>query len=172
MQKKPERFDSLTVMVADHDAGTRAVLRTLLRSLGIWQMVEVETVDTAKAAFDKDSVDIVICETDLGGQEGGFTLLAHLRNPNFCKDPYVPVIMLVQQGDANRVFKARNAGVHEMIVKPVTAETLLPKLRNLTLSPRPFVEVPTYFGPDRRQRGLRHLASMPDASAEPPAPAR
>ena len=42
----------------------------------------------------------------------------------------------------------------EFICKPVTARTILTRLETVIFNPRPFVETPSYFGPDRRRNTL------------------
>jgi two-component system chemotaxis response regulator CheY len=46
---------------------------------------------------------------------------------------------------------ARDAGVTEFVVKPITAKAILDRIQAVIFGPRPFVKTDGYFGPDRRR---------------------
>jgi DNA-binding response OmpR family regulator len=49
--------------------------------------------------------------------------------------------------------KARDAGVNEFLVKPISANTLFERIEALIERPRPFVRLKEgFFGPDRRRK--------------------
>ena len=48
--------------------------------------------------------------------------------------------------------KARDAGVNEFLVKPISANTLFERIEALIERPRPFVRLEGFFGPDRRRK--------------------
>jgi DNA-binding response OmpR family regulator len=66
-------------------------------------------------------------------------------------NPFVPIIMLTSQGAYDRVQLARDIGVTEFLIKPVTANALYSRIGNVIQKPRQFVRVSEYFGPDRRR---------------------
>ncbi len=60
--------------------------------------------------------------------------------------------MLTGHAARARVEEARDAGVTEFVVKPVTARAVLDRINAVILRPRHFVRTSEYFGPDRRRR--------------------
>ncbi len=62
--------------------------------------------------------------------------------------------MLTGYSEKMRVELARDAGVNEFIVKPVTAQAIISRMNMLISKPRPFIRSEDYFGPDRRRRTL------------------
>jgi DNA-binding response OmpR family regulator len=74
-----------------------------------------------------------------------------LRAPAKCPNPYVPIIMMTSHADSERVIAARNAGVHEYLVKPITGDSVLTRLAEVINHPREFVRTQTYFGPAPRR---------------------
>ena len=50
------------------------------------------------------------------------------------------------------MLEARDAGVTEFCVKPITAIEIYRKMVEVIDHPRPFVRTKTYFGPDRRRQ--------------------
>ena len=68
-------------------------------------------------------------------------------NPN----QYVSMIMVTGHSEQNKVTLARDAGINEMLIKPLSARTLFAHIRAVIERARPFVETRSYFGPDRRK---------------------
>jgi len=50
------------------------------------------------------------------------------------------------------LFRARDAGVKEVLAKPLKAKLVLDRLFEIIERPRSFVVAPAYVGPDRRRR--------------------
>ncbi len=67
-------------------------------------------------------------------------------------NPFLPIIMLTGHAARARVEEARDAGVTEFVVKPVTAKAVLDRINAVVNKARPFIRTQEYFGPDRRRR--------------------
>ena len=71
---------------------------------------------------------------------------------------YLPIIMMTGHSERARVYEARDAGVNEFVVKPITAKAVLDRINAVILRPRAFIKAEHYVGPCRRRRepgGLR-----------------
>jgi DNA-binding response OmpR family regulator len=102
-------------------------------------------------------VDIAIVDFKMTPLDGvQFTQL--VRNSPDSVDPFLPIIMLTGFAERNRVFEARDAGVTEIVVKPVTARSLLDRINTVIFKPRPFIRSSDYFGPCRRRRDEANYA--------------
>ncbi|MGB0671119.1 MAG: response regulator, partial [Rhodospirillales bacterium] len=51
-----------------------------------------------------------------------------------------------------RVTEARDAGIHEFLAKPISAQTLYRRIVSIIETPRDFIRAPGYVGPDRKRR--------------------
>src|SRR5262249_19189022 len=91
----------------------------------------------------------------------GLELTQMLRQPGDNANPYVPIIMLTGHSEKKRVTIARDAGVTEFMVKPISAKALYQRVLNIVANPRPFVKTQNYFGPDRR-RNVNPIYVGPD----------
>jgi len=74
-----------------------------------------------------------------------------VRNSPDSTNPYLPIIMMTGHSEKSRVVEARDAGVTEFVVKPITAKAILERMNAVIYKPRPFVKTDGYFGPDRRR---------------------
>ena len=64
---------------------------------------------------------------------------------------YVPVIMLTGFSERARILAARQSGINEYLLKPVSEKSLHSRIRAMIEQPRRFVNTSNYFGPDRRR---------------------
>lgn len=95
-------------------------------------------------------VDLVIVDFNMFPLDGvEFTRL--VRNSPDSANPYLPIIMMTGHSEKSRVYEARDAGVTEFVVKPITAKAILDRIQAVIFRPRPYVKTDGYFGPDRRR---------------------
>jgi CheY-like chemotaxis protein len=147
----PVAFDKLRIIVADDNAHMRALLRSLLQSLGVREVVETPDGAQAFAAMREFKPDFIVTDLTMEPVDG-IELTRMVRTRRDSPNPFVPIIMVTGHTERSRVEAARDAGVTEFIAKPITAQNLTARMNTITDRPRPFVRCETYVGPDRRRR--------------------
>jgi two-component system chemotaxis response regulator CheY len=88
--------------------------------------------------------------------------------------PQIPIILMTAHTEPEDVMTARDAGVTEILSKPISAETLYQRIVAIIEKPRPYVvsasyvglcrrrrDEPGYDGPERRDND--HAVSLPPA---------
>lgn len=144
-------MDHLRVLVVDDNHHMCTILRTVLNGAGVRDVVEARDAASGFEALRNSTPDLALVDFQLGDLDGlEFTRL--VRTADDSPLPYLPIIMVTAHAERSRVREAVDAGVHEFVVKPVSAKALIARIRSIVLHPRPFVKTPTYFGPDRRRR--------------------
>jgi two-component system, chemotaxis family, chemotaxis protein CheY len=143
-------FSRLRFLVIDDNAHMRRILRTLLHGFGTREVYEAEDGAGALEAFTHYMPDIVLVDWVMPIFDG-LELTQMIRQPGANANPYVPVIMLSAHSEKKRIITARDAGVTEFLVKPISAKALYERILNVLANPRPFIKTSTYFGPDRRR---------------------
>ena len=99
--------------------------------------------------------DLILTDLTMQFMDGISFVRTIRRSPNE-KVQMTPAIMITGHADRHRVVEARDVGVNEMMVKPVTERGLLNRIQEVILRPRPFIFGPNYFGPCRRRRVNRN----------------
>jgi two-component system, chemotaxis family, chemotaxis protein CheY len=143
-------FTRLRFLVIDDNAHMRRILRTLLHGFGTREVYEAEDGAGALEAFMHYMPDIVLVDWVMPIFDG-LELTQMIRQPGANANPYVPIIMLSAHSEKKRIVSARDAGVTEFLVKPISAKALYERVLNVLANPRPFIKTRTYFGPDRRR---------------------
>ncbi|MEC9367678.1 MAG: response regulator [Pseudomonadota bacterium] len=143
-------FDELRFVVVDDNAHMRRIVRTLLRAFGSREIYESEDGASGLEAVEAYSPDILISDIKMPIFDG-IELTRMIRNPEGCKHPYLPIIILTGYSEKKHVLAARDAGATEFLCKPVSATALYRRIQNIVENPRDFVRTKNYFGPDRRR---------------------
>lgn len=152
----------LKVLLVDDNEHMRAIVGTILKGIGIVNLREARDGSEALEALRTWPADIAIIDFRMEPMDGvDFTRL--VRNAADSRNPFLPIIMMTGFADRPRVEEARDSGVTELIVKPVTARAIIDRLNAVVYRPRPFVRTEDYFGPQRR--GIDDVAaSQPQGS--------
>ncbi len=139
----------LKVLLVDDNEHMRAIVGTILKGIGIVNLREARDGSEALEALRTWPADIAIIDFRMEPMDGvDFTRL--VRNAADSRNPFLPIIMMTGFADRPRVEEARDSGVTELIVKPVTARAIIDRLNAVVYRPRPFVKTEDYFGPQRR----------------------
>ena len=148
----PKKYDlsDLTVLVVDDNNYMVSIVKTLLRAFGITRIRKAGDAMLALDELRMSKVDIIIVDCAMPTFNGiEFTRM--VRTASDSANPYVPIIMLTAYTERFRVEEARDAGVTELLRKPISAFDLYLRLIEVVEKPREFVKASGFFGPDRRR---------------------
>lgn len=145
------RYDVLKILVVEDNPHTRMVLRDILWATGVRDIHMATDGAQALALLREQEIDIIITDLTMRPMNGvDFT--RQLRQDQESANRLLPVIMVTGHATRRRVAEARDAGVNEFIVKPITARAVLDRIRRVIYNNPVFVRSGDYFGPDRRRR--------------------
>ena len=143
------RLAAIKVLVVDDEHYMRKVVRTLLMSNGVRNIVEAADGPSGLEQIRNVQPDMVILDWEMPGLDGaGFVRM--VRSPQTFPMPDIPIIMLTGHGERSRVIEAVEIGVNEFLCKPVSAKALLDRLVSIVLNPRQTVQFEGYYGPAPR----------------------
>lgn len=145
------RYDLLRVLLVDDNHYVRVLLAEILRAIGIHRIYEANDGAEGLQVMRNHDIDLVL--TDLAMQPlDGIDFVRLLRNSPDSPNQMAPVIMITGHSTVARIHEARDAGVNEIMAKPLTARGVIERLHQALEHPRQFVRSDDYFGPDRRRR--------------------
>lgn len=156
-------WDRLTVMLVDDNRFVAGLLQSVLRAIGIQNVIVEEDGATAikrlKTAAEDPlgagfrSIDLIISDY-LMPTVDGMLFLRWLRTGENVPDRFAPFIMLSGAADRDIVEEGRDAGVTEFLAKPFSVASVTERILHVINQPRRFVLANGYFGPNRRRREL------------------
>lgn len=147
-------YDALAdirVLIVEDNSHMATILRTIMQSFGVREIIDARDAAAAFEMARSSYPDLALVDYELGDITG-IEFTRFIRQAEDSPNPFLPIILVTAHSERSRVLEAINAGVNEFIVKPLSAQALLERLRAVVERPRPFVKVPGYFGPDRRRR--------------------
>ncbi len=138
-------------MIVDDNKHMRSMVRNILRSFGILNIVDAPDGASAYKLLLDFPADVIVCDWQMKPMNGlEFTKMVRTAEDSPC--PFVSIIMLTGHTEISKVVEARDSGVNEFLAKPVSAKKLYSRLETIIERPRPFVRAGEYFGPDRRRK--------------------
>ena len=141
----------ITILIVDDNQHMRGILKELLRAAGVSDIKEASDPLEAFEYMKSSLIDLLLVDLSMPLMDGvEFTRM--VRTNENSPNHFLPIIMITGHSERSRVNAARDAGVNEFLVKPVTAKGLMERLSLIVNRPRNFVKSKQYFGPDRRRR--------------------
>jgi two-component system, chemotaxis family, chemotaxis protein CheY len=145
-----DQIQSLAVLVVDDNQYTRKMIRNLLVNCGVKDVFEANDGIAALDAIRSIAPDVVVLDWEMPLLSGA-ELVRIVRSPGVFPMPDIPIIMLSAHGERWRVVEAVRLGVHEYLVKPVSAKSIYDRLVAIVSQPRPVVKRGDYYGPEPRK---------------------
>ena len=144
-------LESVRVLIVDDQDFIRSLLRHILGVLGCKQISDAADGRTAWEIMLDNPPDLLIADWEMQPMDG-IELVGKVRNDVNSPDRFMPIIMLTAHSERPRIIAARDSGVNEFVMKPISAKTLFSRLNAVIEHPRRFVRTGEYFGPDRRRK--------------------
>jgi len=149
MKNPTVNLHDLMILIADPNSYLRRVIHGILRGFGANKVLEVENSLGLFQSLSSQKVDILLCDTRLP-PHGGLKLTRSIRRNADNENRTVPILLMSSDTSETTIKNARDAGANMVIAKPMSPNSLYDRLGWIAFNSRPFVDTPTYFGPDRR----------------------
>ena len=111
---------SKRILCVEDEAGTRRIVKQVLKQSGFKNVELVETGGTGLQLFRNSQADLLLLDIGLP-DINGLDILADIKKSR----PDFPVVMLTMQSDQQVVSKALELGCDGYVLKPITAEQLV-----------------------------------------------
>jgi len=137
------------VLIVDGHVAASRLLSELMKGMGAREIV-FESDQKATLEVARDFEPTLMFLERSGPRFDGEELVRRLRRSSLSVRQ-IPIIMVTAEATASTIKGARDAGVHEFMIKPFTTGDLVRRVVNVATKPRPWVEAMGYVGPDRRR---------------------
>ncbi len=149
--KKLDHLSHIGVLLIEPDPFIAHLLKNVLQSLGFTRIVKVANSQEVLDVLSESAIDLIILEWDIA-PINGIELTKRIRHLDHPMHRRLPVVMTTGRAQFNDVSIARDAGVTEFIVKPISAKAVLERIQMAIEKPRDFIIAGTYVGPERRRK--------------------
>lgn len=149
----PIPYPDKTVLVAATEPFLRSIIADILRNSG---MNKIQTAGGVPEAIEQIRTwlpDVIILDWTLA-KGGGEHLARWIRADKDSPNPQLPIVMVTGDTSQETILNARDAGIDEIIVKPVVPKAVASRVNIVLRARRSFVQSHDFVGPDRRRRAL------------------
>ncbi len=146
-----DQLKRMKALVVDPNAYMRGVIADSLRRLMI---TNINAAATAVEAFTVGRMfkpDIIFVDWD-AGRMSGLEFTREVRRNTTGMSRETPIILLAGAIDHEQLMSARQTGINEFLLKPVSAQGVLSRIEEVVLRPRKFIDSRNYVGPCRRRK--------------------
>lgn len=162
------KLSKINVLVLDGGAKAAELIKAIFAELGLKNVFVANDGYQGVQVLKEVKIHIIFTDSELKvmkhhasnksvDQPGeiapvsGIHMVQRLRRSSISPSPFVPIIMMMDTVDKKSVLEARDAGVNEILLRPVDAEEFCQRLISIIDHPRMFVTADTYKGPCRRR---------------------
>ncbi|AXK81964.1 response regulator [Pseudolabrys taiwanensis] len=149
MSRPTINLRDLVVLIADPSPYLSMIAHSILRGFGTNKVLEVRNSMGVVQTLSAQKIDILLCDARLP-PHGGLSLTKAIRRKVDNENRMIPILVMSNDTRETTIRQARDAGANMVIAKPMSPASLYDRLAWIALTPRQFVDAPTYFGPDRR----------------------
>ncbi len=142
-------YDNVSVVVGDANAHLAEAIRSSFSDQGLSNVVICTTAEDLEKAVTDRMIDLIVLDHILPGIDF-VDFVQRIRHHTLSKNPFVTVIATLGKTEAGSTKALMDAGVDDIVPKPLTVERLFQRVTNLAQNRQPFVISPNYIGPTRR----------------------
>lgn len=116
---KQINWDAITCLVVDDDKFSRTFVKTALYQIGIKNTKEAATMAEAIEVLRNYKINVVLMDQQLP-EQSGLELARQIKEGKIDGNKDLPVIMVTIDTKENTVLEAKEIGIHEYLVKPIS----------------------------------------------------
>jgi two-component system, chemotaxis family, chemotaxis protein CheY len=149
----------LRVLIVDDVDLFRELIHGILLNVGISDIEALGCPEKALGLLSRNPFDVVFADWEMPSMSG-LDFVRAIRKING-PSAYAAIIMVTSHAEMARVVEARDAGINEYVIKPITGREILSKLQSVINNPRTFIRTETYFGPAPREASASNPGEPP-----------
>ncbi len=162
-QPQPYDLSSFTVLLVEDSSYMSALMCSMLKAFNVGEILTCNDANEAigvltitqarkKSRFVTD-IDIIVTDWLMPGGSGD-ELIDWVRAHEDDALRFMPIILISAYTTEKVIAMARDHGANESMVKPLSAKSLASRICTVIDNPRPFIQAPGFFGPDRRRQEM------------------
>ncbi|CCQ74043.1 Putative chemotaxis protein CheYIII [Magnetospira sp. QH-2] len=145
-------LQGLNILIVEDNIHFRTLLTTILKHGGVSEIREVDNGDDALEVLQGFNADLAIVDWKMEGMDG-LECVRRIRRDTPLEAEWrkIPVLMVSSKAGGTLPAMARDAGVNDLLPKPISPRTLIGALIEVLERPTAFIDSSAYVGPDRRR---------------------
>lgn len=122
-------WDNITCLIVDDDKFSRTFIKTALYQIGMKNTREAASSEEAYEFLNNFKIDIILLDQQMPGKTG-IEFAQSLKNSSHENLKSIPIIMITIDTKEKTVLDAKNLGIQEYLVKPISPLALKKRILN------------------------------------------
>jgi CheY-like chemotaxis protein len=170
-----KKLDRIHILILDNSTHVTTLFKDMLSEFGFTSVFVANNGFQGVQILREVKINLIITDWDLKlpstANEAGEKVISHtdilpfsgvefikrIRCSPSSPNPFIPVIMFLDTVEKIKVITARDAGINEVCIKPLSAEEFCRRIMSVIDHPRIFITADNYKGPCRRRRAVAPL---------------
>ena len=152
----PDRFSNLRFLIVEDNYPAGRLICDVLRAAGAKEAFTAPNGQCALELLSFRRPDVIVTDWKMPVMDGiemsQIIRRAVITPDSMIPDPRVPIVMLTGRHAMEDIVLARNVGINEFVIKPLSPASLLSRIETTLRRPRGFMTGAGYVGPDRRRK--------------------
>ncbi|PCK00652.1 MAG: response regulator [Zetaproteobacteria bacterium] len=163
---QPYNLSNFSILLVEDSIYLQTLTSEMLRVFGVGDIL---TCANAKEATDLltiaqartssryvSKIDILLTDWLMPNGDGK-DLLNWVRTHENDAIRFLPIIVVSGFTTERLTNSTRDLGANEILVKPISGKLLASRICSIIDHPRPFIDAPNFFGPDRRRQDVEFI---------------
>ncbi len=112
-------WDSIVCLIVDDDKFSRTFTKTALYQIGIKNTKEATSTEEAIELLHSFKIDVILLDQQMPGQNG-LELAKVIKSGSLDGNKSTPIIMITVDTKEKTVLEAKDLGIQEYLVKPIS----------------------------------------------------
>lgn len=144
-------FGAINFLFGDSNRQARQSIKGGLHMQGFREIDDVGTAQELNNRVAEADYDLIVLDASLGIFDIA-EVINKIRHNETAVNPFAVIFAIVDQPSSQDLEKLANAGLDDVLLKPVSLGNILDRIERRIKNRRPFVVTLDYVGPDRRSR--------------------
>ena len=142
-------FGAIKLLAADINPQSRQGIKGGLHMQGFREIEDVNNVTDFKNKATSGEYDLIMVDGNLGVEDIA-EVIKDIRHNHTQTSPFVIIFAVVDQPDPATLGQLAEAGLDDVLVKPIALGNIIDRVERRIKRRKPFVVTMNYVGPDRR----------------------
>lgn len=174
-----KKLNRINILILDNSTHVTSLFKDMLAEFGFNSVFVANNGFQGVQILREVKINLIISDWDLKLQNSsnseksniienseiikfsGAEFIKRLRRAPSSPNPFIPVIMFLDSLEKIKVYAARDAGINEVCLKPLSTRELCNRIISIIEHPRIFITADSYKGPCRRRK---NIAPIPNAT--------
>ncbi|MEG3617358.1 response regulator [Magnetovibrio sp. PR-2] len=149
-------LENVDILVIDPDRSVRTTFRNILTDNGCRYITVGSSMEDIEIKFRLGMPDLLIADINMADDANLYAFVHGLRHHIVGSNPFMSIIATAWSPTTEEVRNIIQAGADDLIIKPMSANLVIQRIKNQINARKPFVVTSAYIGPDRRKPGPDH----------------